>query len=365
MTPLRFFLLPSLAAWLACTGAAAAAPAGTDGWQLSLRTDHHSDATRLADLDGDIERAPRPRSGRNLAYMDDEVRVSRQAGAWRWSLLARSSATLVTNRDTLDAAAQVDGLKDPDGSRRWRARLRFEGFTGAGIEAERGMALGGGWRARASVQALVLRHWRERDLHGTAGYDAATAGYSFDLRSSETDDRNRLPFQSDPASRGAALLFGGELTWADGPWQAAIGLRDAGWLHWRDMPRQDATLSSDTQAYDADGFLIYKPLIQGRNTQENRTDWHAPRWRGSVGRQVTDDGRASVGGEWVPGFGLLPQVAWQQRSGAVDWGAAWQLRERRVTLSLAWQGWQVAAGADRLGGDARSRVLALSYRLPL
>jgi len=76
-------------------------------WQLELHSKRHSDALRLAAFDDDAWGEVVPRRGRNLVYIDDGLRLSRQQGAWTWAAVARSSATLVAGEAALRLAADV------------------------------------------------------------------------------------------------------------------------------------------------------------------------------------------------------------------------------------------------------------------
>jgi hypothetical protein len=268
MAPRR---LARVAAGGLLAAAAGLAPAADEpaaaGWRLSLQSRQHSDATALG-----LGRDPQagdlaPRRGRNLAYIDDEGRLERTQGAWTVGLLARSRATLVVSADTLALYRQVDGGEPVTEDRRWDVDARFRGFSGGGLVLARQYGGDTGWSARWELQALVLQRWRERRISGTAGATAAGAAYDFALTSTQRDDGLRFPFQADFPSRGSALLGGLTLAWQGRHWQFEAAVRDVGWQHWRALPRQDAVLDSRTAAYDADGFLIYRPLVQGSNTQ--------------------------------------------------------------------------------------------------
>lgn len=346
------------AAGIAAGTCAAAAPV----WSLSVRSVHHGEAVPLSAL-GDEDEALRrldPRGGRNIAYVDDEVRLNVEAGAWRWSALARSSAVLVTDRDTLELVRQVNSDTTPAANRQWQTKLRYEAFQGGGLAVSRRFEAASRWRASLSTQVLQLRHWRQRRLTGPVSFEAASATYGFDLQSAHTDDRLRFPFQTPQGGSGAGLLLAGELGWRGDAWSATLGVRDLGWLRWRRLPQQYASLSTQTQSYDADGFVIYEPLVMGRNSQEGFTHRLRGVWSARATWQATPGGTLELSGDWVPDFGLLPAIAWRQRFSALDAGLQWSVHERRATVSLAWQGWWLRAGADRLGSRAqRSREFAL------
>jgi hypothetical protein len=337
--------------------AAAASPA----WSVSARSVHHGEAVPLAAI-GDEDEALRrldPRSGRNIAYVDDEVRMSLDTGAWRWSVLARGSAVLVTTRDTLELVKQINSDATPATDRQWQTRLRYESFQGGGLEVGYRFEPAAQWQASLSAQVLQLRHWRQRRLEGPVSFEAASATYAFDLQSAHADDRLRFPFQGAQGDTGAGALLGGEVGWRGEAWSASLGVRDLGWLRWRQLPQQYATLSTQTQSYDADGFVIYRPLVMGRNSQEGYTHRLRGVWSARAAWRAGTTGTLELGGDWVHDFGVLPAVAWRQRLGAVDAGLQWHVHERRATVSLGWQGWWLRAGADRLGSQQRSRELAL------
>lgn len=384
---------------LACAVAAlpAAAPAATDAAAeasaggvvtFGLRSDHHADPVSLALMGQGHWRsrdwaqvAPRP--GDNLARIDDEARLAWQqrSGAWAgWqiALLARSQATLVASHDALALAAQVARGERPAADADWAARLRLRAFTGAGLALGREHTLtllpaAGRWQAAWELQGLVLGSWRERDIAGPVHLDAATQRYGFALGARESNNRLRLPFLQPAARRGAGLLLGAQLQWqGEGAWApwASLALRDGGWLHWRGMAQQQAALDTDTASTDADGFLVYQPLVQGRNHRSNLTRWQP--WRGRLAAGVTLAGRHRLGLrlDTEPGWGALPALTWQRpatTAGApgwagLGWQAEWRTHERRLTLGLDWRGLNLRLGADRLGGGARSREWALAWR---
>ncbi len=349
------------AAALACALAAVAQAQDAPVWQLQVHSSRHSDAVRLADFDRDAWEAVAPRRGRNLTTVDDAVRLSLRQGAWTWALVGRSQATLVAGEQALRLAADVDAGRRPAADVAVQIDVRLRGFSGVGLALGRGHALGGGWRADWEGQVLSLSRWLERRFIGPVQYRAATGTYEFALQSSELDNRLDFPFRSDFGSRGAGLLLAAGLVWdGDAAW-ARAELRDGGWLRWRGVPQQDATLNTATQAVDADGFLIYQPLIEGRNTQAGRQR-HLP-WRATLAAGLRQGGqRWGVEAAHVPDFGWLPALSWETgAAGASTLGVRWQLHERRLVLSAGWRGFNVRAGADRLGAGARSRELALGY----
>ena len=346
-------------AFAAAVPASKAAPA----WQLTVRSDHHSDALPLAVLGDDDWQHLAPRPGRNLAYLDDEVRLQRRSGDWTWGLLARSQASVVASRETLQLARAVDSGKRPATDTHWAADMRLRAFSGAGLLVARSQVLAPGWTGGVSAQALALGGWRSRSISGPVAYDAARRSYSFALQSHEVSNRLDYPYQQAFARRGAGLLLGAELAWTAGDWSASAALRDGGWLHWRGVPQQQASLVTDRQGVDADGFLVYGPLIEGRNRQDGLTQRQP--WRGqlALSRHWGRGQQLGVSLDTLPDFGVLPAVQWQCPVGEALLGLGWRLHERRLTVALDWRGFSLRAGADRLDAAARSRALALAYGL--
>jgi hypothetical protein len=276
------------------------------------------------------------------------------------ALLARSTATLFANRDAVDALRHAQKVGRDGTDRHWNVAAHLRGFTGGGLELGRRLALAPEWSAAVQVQGLALTRWRDRRIEGTGEFRAATTTYGFDLRSTEIHDRLKFPFQTDGAVRGAALLFGADLGWQRGDWTLAASARDLGWLHWRGIPQQTLALSSSTQTVDADGFIIYKPLLEGRNSQQGLTRPAPPRWSASARWQATREGALTLASERVQDFGWLPSVRWAQPLGPVQAELGWRFHEQRLELGLGWGGWRLAVGADRVQ-DLHSRLLSVTY----
>jgi hypothetical protein len=210
------------------------------------------------------------------------------------------------------------------------------------------------WQVGVAAQLLRLRHWRRRTLDGQVQFDVASSTYAFDLQSDQADDRLRFPFQGAKDDSGAGLLLAADVACA------SLSLRDFGWLRWSQLPQQVATLSTQTQGYDADGFVIYKPLVQGRNSQAGYTHRLAGWWTARATWRAPGAGEFELSSDWVRDFGLLPSIAWRRGLADVELGLQWRFHERRAGVALGWRGWQLRAGADRLGSRQRSRELALS-----
>lgn len=364
----RRALLPLLSLGLSwtCAQAGTTAADGEPAWQFLARTDHHSDVLTLDEVDDEAYERGRARGRQNLVYVEDEVRLGRAFGDWRLALVARSSATLVINRDAVEAVSQVAG-RSAEGDRRWQASARLRGFNGAGVELGQSLPLGTQWRLGWSAQALALGRLHDRHISGPVSYDAARDSFDFDLRMRTAYDGLDEPFQKRFASRGAGLLLGAELGWQGEGVSVALSARDLGWLRWKGLPQQEAELSNNVTGRDADGFLLYKGQIRGHTSQSTYTTRWRARWALRGTWQARPDTVLSASLQTIPGFDrVLPAVGlWQRWPGGVVTGLGWRLHERRALLSVGWKGWQLEAGADTLGTSQHSRVIGLSYGMPL
>lgn len=351
---------PGLAA---AVGFDAGSTAG-DPWSLLVQQRSHADALPLARLGDDDPAALRPRPGRNLAYLEDTLRLARRFGAWHLTLLARQSATLVAGADTLALAADLDAGRQPVDPRHWTVRARWQGFAGAGLAAGRRHALAPGWTLDWETQALALGRWQARRLDGQVRYDPASRSYALQLVAEREDDRLAFPFQRGFAAHGGALLGGVRVQGAIGPWRLQGGVEDGGWLHWQGLPRQTQVIDTDRETVDADGYVVYRPLVQGRNAQSPLTRWHPARGLLAIDRLGPGGQRFGASLTLLPGFGALPSLTWERPAatpGGASLAAAWRWHERRLDLQWQWQGWRWQAGLDRAGAGVRSRAWGLSY----
>ena len=373
-----------LAAQMLCIAVSANAQQVDSTLRIELHSDRHSDALPLAQLDGSDLGTLAPRSGRNLAYLRDEVRLSAPLAGGQLALLARQSATLVASRGVVALVAAAGTTGTPATNAQYDIRLRYTGFSGAGLAWQTGSAgsrpstdlaessgtepllHAAGWHWQAGVQGLALARLVWRRVDGQASFAAGSNNYSFDLASDYADDRQKFPFQRGFSAHGAALLLNAQLAHCGDTACFGVGVRDLGRLFWRGLPRQEATLSSSTQSYDADGFVIYKPLVQGRYTQTNVSQTAPATVNFDANWRVATDWQAGLRAEWLMDFGWLPaaQLQWRGMEG-VAWTASWRVHERRLGLQAAGERWVVRMATDRLGSGAHSRELLLAWSWPL
>jgi len=348
--------------------------------EFSVQTQRHSDATRLNEMAHKSAPPLRPRAGRNLSYEDNELRLAYRQGSWTLSALGRQSAAIVANQDGLEFARHLIDKQLPAGDRRFDLDLDYRGFAGGGLALARQFLFGDaksardGWSAHLEVQALSLKRLRHTELLGSASFNAARRAYAFELQGRRAQDGMDFPFQQDYAGTGWGLLGQAELQWCGARACAALAWQDLGRLVWKGLPQEALTLNSETNSYDADGYLVYKPMLSGRYSQ--------PRYSSSArqrlqlrGHYESDWGRSSLQLTHLQGFGWLPELGlgWNlapggmsERLGLQGWGLRWASHERRLSLDLQGRRWRLSWGSDRLSGsEAHSRQLSLAWIQPL
>ncbi|WP_102769012.1 hypothetical protein [Kinneretia aquatilis] len=368
------------AAWLLLASSAALAQGSSAGLSLSLSSERFNDATRLSQMGREGAPALQPRAGDNLAYEENEVRLAWDQGPWRLSALGRQSASIVAGASGLQLAQGLIERRKPGQDQDYRVDLSYRGFSGLGLALARRWGEAGlgsqGWQGQLELQALQLRRLRETEIHGTARYQTSSQSYAFDLQGLRVQDTLRFPFQQDHPRQGWGLLAQAELGWCQAgalPWCLSLRGENLGQLRWRQMPQEWLQLSTQTQSYDEDGYLIYKPMLSGRYSQTAYRQQARQRWTLQA-QGETDWGRAQLRLIRLQGYGpLLPELGmdwtaanegWSQSLGLQRWGLHWATHERRLSLRLQGTHWQMALGGDRPGAGARAREVSLAWHQP-
>lgn len=332
-------------------------------WRLSAQGQYHSDALVLADTSADDAlQKLRARGDRNLHYLREELRLSRTLEADTWSLLARRSTVVVANRGAVELAHKVSTVLQSGPAQQWQLKVDYRHLAGTGLEWQREWAFDGGWQLQASVQGLALLELGHEHLDGQARYSGGNAGqYAFALNATRSNAGHQFPFQQPVPSNGWGVLSSGELSKRMGRVKLAAHWHDLGRLYWHRLPTEYSAINTSTQATDANGYLIYRPLIQGRNTQ-TRNSVAPPWWLGLQAElQVNECAALTLHLDQQPLFGALPSVAWTQAIGSWRWQARWHSYERRLALGLEAGRWRLRWGQGIGASDNHSLEFGLAY----
>lgn len=350
------------------SGAAPAAQAwsGLDvrQWRLQLRSDLHSDALALRYFgQKNWSDNAQPRSGMNLVQIDQSVSFlvggSDQGHQLGWT--RRQMARLVASEDTVRRMGQIDRGEHAPESWSWRPDLLLKGFSGEGLSWTYRSPPSIGWSWEGGLQWLRLSRLYGRELTGAVSYDAVDQSYGFQAQSSQVGSNLKLPFQKPVDTLGQAMLFHGQIQWRSESFGLSAGLRDWGQLRWAGLPQQILHLNSDTSKRDENGFVVYKPSIQGQNSQPV-IRWRAPytldmgaSWR------LGSAGQFSLQGERVPDFGWLPSLGWRRSFGPLSGALHWRTHQRDLLAQGQWKGWSVALSSQNFRRNTHSQVWILAY----
>lgn len=303
------------------------------------------------------------RPGMNLVRIDQSasIELGLKDASQSLSLLARSSGRLVLSEGTARRLSTV--VQGEKGSQDWQVspQLALKGFTGYGLDWQQTHDLGSHWQWQWGAQGLVLRSLYARDMQGDLSYQAVTQTYIFNARSIESSSNLQYPYQTPYDSTGQGLMFQTHLAWQSGHLEIEAGVRDLGWLRWQELPRQELILNSNVKERDNNGYLLYRPLLKGQNSQPTVV-WSAP-WTGDLKARwsFTQHHQLSLPWQYIPQFGWLPAYRWSDSSGRVPWAVEWRSHERNLVFQAQWKNWSANWGLANSESQSRSQVWRLTY----
>jgi hypothetical protein len=300
------------------------------------------------------------RSGRNLVQVNQFLALRRVDATSRhqWSVLYRQLGRVVMDETTAVRIRQIAIGTETAQDWRWHPQLSYQGFAGYGMGWAYQAPVHEGAYVEGGTQVLSVNSLSARDVNGTVDFDAGLQRYSLNVQSVQSANRLDFPFQKTYDSAGLALFLNGRVGWRSGLWHLSVGVRDAGWLQWQGLPRQVLNYNTQNQVRDANNYVVFKPLVQGQNSQ-NASRWRAP-WTGElqVSVNMTPQASLSLPWEYVPEFGWLPAMRWQAQAGALQWSATWRRHQKDVHTQWHWGPWSLTWAAGRI---RHSQDLALSY----
>lgn len=310
-----------ITAALACGAASAHAtetPA-TDGWTVYSDVSfwQASDAVPISQID-DEWTTYSPRAGRNTALMRNRLAAGVEKSRWRLGVEVRQDAWLTTDRASLDVFHQYQQKRKPVPPASFALQASYFSFRAQGLRIGRsfdGPRLGG----RASSIELSgavygKQRLRERSVHGIVTYPQADT-YEVLASHVDADSRMTYPFMGDkPSASGASLSLAATLPLLDA-WTLRVQADDvASRLRWKRLPVNTEVLDSETKSYDANGYVNYQPLLNGRRRQVERT-FRIPRYTAAaLDYRYRDWGAglhvARYAGETIPTLSVSRAFGW-------------------------------------------------------
>lgn len=334
-----------------------------DSYKLDVRSDQHSDPLPLRYFgQSDWVKHLQPRAGLNLVRLDQSIEIGLLSEeSYGLAIIARNKGRLIATEETLNRAGEL--ARDQSGVQDWRLtpKLSLTGFSGLGLAWQKSHALAEHLRLRWGAQGLLLKQLYSRDLAGLLDYQSSSQSYIFDITSFEKNSRLKTPFQSPFDSSGQGLLFQADLQWTFDTVRLEMGVSDVGWLRWQLLPEQLLNLNSNTSSRDANGYLLYKPLVQGQNYQRTVL-WTAP-WTGKIQASwyATPSQVVSLPWTYIPGFGWLPAYRWTHLGWPIVWSLEWRQHDRNLLFESRWNQWTFGWGLNNSRSESRSQAWHITY----
>lgn len=311
------------------------------------------DAIPLRDFTGNWDAHYTPRNGRNAFLQRNRAEFGVEKDGWRVGAEYRIEVSLHSNRDTVEAYHLYLQRLTPAGPRRYVADAHLQAWSGSGMRVGRTMAL----PANAAGTPLLmvsgalygsLRN-RDADVSGAVDYTPGNA-YRFDAQYFSTNNKYQYPFMPEVAQRSSGATLSAALQWPiTSQLTANVAINDL-WsrLRWTNLPALEKVIHSDVRTVDADGYINYRPQVQGQNSLLDRSSRIGASTALNL-RYVLERWSLQAGVEHIDGTGI-PRLAAGYRS---DWGSFSASYDTRFNM--------LGLGYDI--GPLRARVS--SSRLPL
>ena len=146
---------------------------------------------------------------------------------------------------------------------------------------------------------------RQTELQGSVQQTGAST-YALNLPNwSDLDSKKSYPFIEDgsPSGSGYAMDIAFHAKWGEEhrAWMVVDDWQTR--LQWKQVPSTQATADSKTTTLDSNGYIAYKPVIQGKNSRVDRTQRIDPTTTVGYARDI---GAATLSAEsmWISGVAI-------------------------------------------------------------
>ncbi|HMC15192.1 MAG TPA: hypothetical protein VKI18_06150 [Albitalea sp.] len=299
----------------------------TPGWvvRATAADVEAADATPVRAIEGDWQRYA-PRGGRNVALQSARIELAATRRSWELAAVARSEILIEGSRDAFDIVHAYKQRQDPADGSMFAPRAHADGVVWAGLRGARSWALGAGTdpalQLTGALTLLSVRRVQQVDASGRVQFDTAL-GYAFDAQTLRQDSHRQFGGYGRRDATGSGYTVDLGLLWQPSADSfvnlSAVDVLSR--LRVDGVSTEQATLSSTTDALDANGYLNYRPLVMGRDASATLDFRLSRKWSASAGSRV-----AGWGGEMLAG------ARWE-RVGAVDLPALWAV----VPLAPGWR----------------------------
>lgn len=343
------------------------APSLLSGWHPFAEADAWaaSDAIPVTEFGGDWASGFSPRAGSNVMLLPTRAEIGAENGQWRLGWEYRQNATIVTTRNTVELVRLYKQRLAPQGAASHVLDVQFDAWSAQGPRLARwfGPAGSGGWVPRVQLAAAFYSSaaLRETQVAGTVDYNAA-GQYGLHVRRVEAHSGASYPFMREtPGVSGASLSLA--IAWRPANTVSLEVKVDDLWsrLQRRNVPLTEERIDSAVTQYDQQGYVDYRPLLNGthRQVSGNRALPRSGAASASyaLGALSVTAGIERIAGVTIPTLSLRRQFGWGKLSTSVE------TRFRTIGIGVDTQRFHLALQTDRLRlGQAKSLGLSVGVR---
>lgn len=254
--------------------------AGDDVWRLRafVASFDAADAVPVRDFTGRWDDYA-PRRGRNAALESVQAEFSATRRSWEVALVGRSDFVINATRGAYDVVRADKRREAPPVGSHFDAEVKETGVVWGGLRLARTWALGSSpaldgigqaassrWQFTTALTLLSVRRLQTIQARGNVAFDGST--YAFDAGGTRRDSFREFEGFGRPQTTGAGVSADFGVAW-----QPAVGtffnlsVVDAlSALRIDGVATQEVNASSATSSVDANGFLVSRPLLSGRNS---------------------------------------------------------------------------------------------------
>ncbi len=303
------------------------AAAGT-GVSAALRYFAGNDPVSARQYHSDWQGSYHPRNGLNVGFVSVRAGIGAQAGGWRLSKVARTELLVESGREMTDLMHLYKTRISASPGRTYSVDVEYAGYAAKGWRIDKAWR----WQARPGhdisfgLGYSLLEGNRVRS--GSAQGSLTSLGngnYAFAVMRDDAYTGKTYPFQTpgSPEGSGGGIDLGLEWKMPQGARLEWIANDVLGRMRWRDIPGTLSNAGTGVTGTDANGYIVYAPVLSGRNARREFTQKLPVRW--ALGVEVP----------WRD-FYVLGSLSHLQRSFFPLLGLGWNIRD----------GWRLQADYD-------------------
>ena len=288
------------------------------GW--AVRTDaaqfESADATAVRALSGDWSNY-RPRDGRNVALHSARLELSASRSRWEVSAALRSDIAISGSRGAFDVVHAYKQKREPASGSEFNLGATEQGVIWAGLRGARTWVLRPGTehglQLTTAAALLSVRRIQLTDVSGTVRYNSAT-GFDFSAQTTQQDSKVQFGGYGTPDALGGGYTTDVGLLWQPSARSFVnLSISDAlSRLNVRQVATEQMGASSTTRLFDSNGYLNYRPLLNGRDSAQDVSLRLVRKTSLSAGTRVdvTNATSALIGARWEHIKGINMPSAW-------------------------------------------------------